>query len=278
MSEVAIVASAFSADAIRRDGHAVWAEVAARAGAAAFEVRSELFASDAQAGLPALRALGETIGTHGMWPVYSTPAALYTASGALDEAALRLAVAQADALGARFVKLQLGGFGAAAQKTASAAKADHAQDNFTAGVPAHADGARIAACLQGVRARLVVENGQPREGGLIVQFTGLFDALRREGHAGVLGMTFDIGNWQWPGEASLEAARQLAPHVEYIHCKAVAGEGARRFAVAPAADDPSFAAALQLLPREAPRGIEFPFDTRRVAADASHYVAWLGSA
>ncbi|SDH36889.1 TIM barrel protein [Paraburkholderia phenazinium] len=280
MSEVAIVASAFGADAIRSDGHAVWAEVAARAGAAAFEVRCELFAAEAQAGLPALRALGETIAAHGMWPVFSTPATLYTASGALDEAALRLATAQADALGARFVKLQLGGFGAGTGEAGSSVNADRARDDFSfsANGQAHAYGARIAACLQGVRARLVVENGQLREGGLLVQFASLFDALQREGRADVLGMTFDIGNWQWPGEAPLEAARQLAPRVEYIHCKAVAGEGARRFAVAPAADDPSFAAALRLLPREAPRGIEFPFDTSRAAADASHYVAWLASA
>ena len=128
----------------------------------------------------------------------------------------------------------------------------------------------------------MVENGQLREGGLIVQFAGLVDALRREGYADVLGITFDIGNWQWPGEAPLEAARQLAPHVEYIHCKAVAGEGARRFAVAPAADDPLFTAALRLLPREVPRGIEFPFGTgmsrHAVAADASRHVAWLASA
>ena len=128
MSEVAIVASAFGADAIRRDGHAAWVEVAARAGAAAFEVRRELFASEAQTGLSALRALGEAIGAHGMWPIYSTPATLYTASGALDEAALRLAAVEADALGARFVKLQLGGFAAHAAQTAqtaqTAAKAD----------------------------------------------------------------------------------------------------------------------------------------------------------
>jgi hypothetical protein len=91
-------------------------------------------------------------------------------------------------------------------------------------------------------------------------------------------MTFDIGNWHWPGEAPLEAARMLAPHVEYIHCKAVVGEGARRFAVAPAADDPLCTEVLRRLPRDVPRGIEFPFDPSRLEADASHYVAWLADA
>jgi sugar phosphate isomerase/epimerase len=254
MPEVVIVASAFGADVIRRDGHEAWLKVAARSGATAFEVRRELFASEARASLPALRGLGEAIGAHGMWSVYSTPAALYTATGELDDVALRLALEEADALGARFAKLQLGGFGRGT------------------------DGAKIAACLAGSTARLVVENGQLREGGLVAQFVGLFDALQREGYADVLGMTFDIGNWQWPDEMPLDAARQLAGHVEYIHCKAVSGDGARRFAAAPAADDPVCTEVLRRLPRDVPRGIEFPFDPSRLAAEAAHYVAWLAAA
>lgn len=304
MSEVVIVASAFRPDAIRRDGHQGWLRTAEQAGAAGFEVRRELFASEAQAGLPALRVLGEAIDGLGMWSVYSTPALLYTATGALDEPALCLAVKEADALGARLVKLQLGGFGtdsagkattgdgprshlkrATCEPEADEAKADRAKSGAAAGnvcdqsnERSTAHGARIAACMSRSRARLVVENGQRVEGGMIRQFAGLFDALRREGYADVLGMTFDIGNWQWPGEAPVEAARQLAQHVEYIHCKAVTGIGARRFAVAPAADDPVCAAVLPLLPRHVPRGIEFPFDPNRLAADASHYVGWLAGA
>jgi len=257
MSDVVIVASAFGVDAVRRDGHRKWVAVAAEGGASGFEVRRELFASEAEAAPKALVTLGEAIRAHGMWSVYSTPDALYTADGALDEPALRKALTEAAALGARFVKLQLGGF---------AADADHAA------------GAEIAACVRGAKPRLVVENGQLREGGLVAQFARLFELLQREGHADVLGMTFDIGNWQWPGEVPLDAADRLAPYVEYIHCKAVTGEGARRFAVAPAPDDPVFAAILPLLPRAVPRGIEFPFEANRPAADASHYVTWLAGA
>jgi sugar phosphate isomerase/epimerase len=383
MSEVVIVASAFGVDAIRRDGHEAWLETAAQAGAKGFEVRRELFACEAQTDLTALRSLGAAIDGLGMWSVYSTPAALYTATGALDAPALRVAVEEADALGARFVKLQLGGFGAddanrprsseqsgnhsnrptsteqsgnhsnrpmpneqsgnysnrpiSAERSgnhssrptsteqsgnhstwptpneqsgnysnrptsaeqsinhlnrgmskpeANAPQADHANscsaaDNvrnssFFERTTAH--GAQIAACMRDVRARLVVENGQLAQGGMICQFVGLFDALRYEGYADVLGMTFDLGNWQWPGESPVEAARQLTQYVEYIHCKAVTGVGARRFAVAPVADDPLCAAVLRLLPRDVPRGIEFPFDPKRVAAQASHYVGWLAEA
>ncbi|MBP0589848.1 sugar phosphate isomerase/epimerase [Paraburkholderia sp. LEh10] len=252
MPKVVIVASAFGVDAIRKSGHHAWLKTAAQAGAAGFEVRRELFALEAEATSEALSALGKAIAACGMWSVYSTPAELYAPDGALDEAALREALIEATALGARFVKLQLGGFAG------------------------RAHGNTIAMCTKGIAARLVVENGQLTRGGSLAQFEGLFDALAKERRSSVLGMTFDIGNWQWPGVDPVEAARKLAKHVEYIHCKAVAGEGARRFAVAPAAD-PVFAAVLPLLPRDVPRGIEFPFDAQRLAADASHYVAWLAS-
>ncbi|WP_206998304.1 sugar phosphate isomerase/epimerase [Trinickia mobilis] len=250
-ADVVIVASAFGADAIRRDGHFAWLAAAADAGAAGFEVRRELFGSAVEASFDGLALLGHAIARLGMWSVYSTPDSLYRGDGSLDRAALTAAAAQADALGARFVKLQLGSF------------------------DGRADGDGICRAVAGGRARLVVENGQLPAGGLLSQFVGLFAGLEREGAAGALGMAFDIGNWQWPGEEPLRAAKALAPHVDYIHCKAVAGEGARRFAAAPAAGDPLCAGIFSLLPRHVPRGIEFPFDSDCVAADAKRRVAWL---
>ena len=115
-------------------------------------------------------------------------------------------------------------------------------------------------------------------GGSLAQFRGLFDALESAGVADMLGMTFDVGNWEWSGEAPLACARALAPYVEYIHCKSVAGEGARRFAVAPAGSDAGFAAVLAALPGDVPRGIEFPFDAVDLAADAHQHVTWLKAA
>jgi sugar phosphate isomerase/epimerase len=262
MAEVAIVASAFGAQAIWRDGHAAWSAAARRAGAQAFEVRRELM-HDADAQPEALRALGTVLAGEGLWRVWSTPDALYGDDGALDEAALCCAVAAGRALGARFVKLQLGGF------------------------TGDAYGARLAGLLEALGARtreagdgprVVVENGQHEQGGKLAQFVGLFNALRHAGVPDVIGMTFDIGNWQWPGEPPLLAAAALAPHVEYIHCKAVVGEGARRFAAAPGDEDALCRAALALLPTHVPRGIEFPFDPARVADDAAHYVEWLAAA
>ena len=252
--DVVIVASAFGMDAVRAGGHLKWAQASRRAGAVGFEVRRELFADEADAAPQRLRSLGGSLAELGLWSVFSTPASLYTSDGQLDAAALRLALDEAAALGARFVKLQLGGFAGAA------------------------DGAAIAEQTRGAKLRLVVENGQVAQGGSLAQFVGLFDALAREGHADVLGMTFDIGNWAWRDVAPLDAARLLAPHVEYIHCKTTVGEDARRFPAAPATDDAGFIAVLDNLPRDVPRGIEFPFDAGRIDADAAHYVGWLAAA
>jgi len=262
MAEVAIVASAFGAQAIWRDGHAAWSGPARRAGAQAFEVRRELM-RDADARPEALRALGLALAGQGLWRVWSTPDALYGEDGVLEEAALGAAVAAGRALGARFVKLQLGGFSGDAHAARLAALLEKL-------------GARTGEAGDGPR--VVVENGQVEQGGKLAQFIDLFNALHDNGAGGVIGMTFDIGNWQWPGEPPLLAAAALAPHVEYIHCKAVAGEGARRFVTAPADDDPLCRAALALLPGNVPRGIEFPFDPARVADAAAHYVEWLAAA
>jgi sugar phosphate isomerase/epimerase len=253
MSEIVIVSSAFGAEAVRQRGHAAWIAAAARAGAAGFEVRREL-CDASQVSADALAVLGAAIRAQGLWSVYSVPDALYDEAGDLNEPALVAALSQADALGARFVKLQLGAF------------------------RGRADGPALARASARARARLVVENGQLDVGGRIDQFVLLFDALAREGVPDVLGMTFDIGNWIWPGESPREAARALASHVEYVHCKAVHGVGARRFPVAPEQGDALMRDVFDLLPRQAPRGIEFPLDENRLDDDAKRRVAWLAAA
>ncbi|SAL79355.1 xylose isomerase domain-containing protein [Caballeronia peredens] len=256
--EVVIVASAFGADAIRRDGHAAWAAAAARAGAHGFEVRRELFASDADASPQALAQLGERIRAQGLWSVYSTPATLFGENGALDGDALRLALDEAAALGARIVKLQLGG-----SETGVATDAA-TLDRLLSGVAAS-------------QARVVVENGQLKAGGTIGAFEALFAALPENSG---LAMTFDTGNWHWAGQDPLDAALRLAQHVAYVHCKAVMGEGMRRFAAAPAHGDARFATLLAQLPGDVPRGIEYPFIAGAdvsLDADAARQVARIAA-
>lgn len=252
--EVAVVASAFGAEEVRRQGHAAWLDAVAASGAAGFEIRRELFARDADASPETLRALGAAVASRGLWAVYSTPAELYREDGILDVSAIAAAYAEADALGARWVKLQLGNF------------------------LEHADALMIERLSAGRRARLVVENGQRAQGGTLAQFLALFSAMECERAPRALGMTFDIGNWQWVGQAPIEAAQALARHVEYVHCKSSAGEGARRFPAAPSPADPLFVAVFDILPRTAPRAIEFPLDNGAPRDDARRRVSWLASA
>ena len=255
---VVIVASAFGAESIRRDGHAVWAEVAAKAGAAGFEVRRELFSKKTQSQPASLYELGQRIRAAGIWPVYSTPASLFDNTGALDECAVEQTLDEAAALGARIVKFQFGGSESAGTATDSATLD------------------RLIAGIRNSKAQVVVENGQTKAGGTIDAFSTLFDALETRAHT--LAMTFDTGNWRWAEQDPLEAARRLAKYVAYVHCKAVEGDGARRFATAPASDDSYFAALLAYLPVHVPRGIEFPFDQASLAADAARHVKRLASA
>ncbi len=251
---IVIVASAFGAEAVRLCGHAATLDTVSRSGAAGFEVRRELFAHDADASIEALSSLGAAVAARGLWAVYSTPAELYADDGVLNAAAIAQAYTEADALGARWVKLQLGGFAG------------------------HANAAMLERLSAGRRARLVVENGQRISDGTIARFHALFSALEREGAPRALGMTFDMGNWQWTGQAPIEAAQTLARHVEYVHCKSSEGQGARRFAVAPSPGDPLVTAVFDILPRTAPRGIEFPLDRDAPEDDARRRVDWLANA
>ncbi|PLC44249.1 xylose isomerase [Ralstonia pickettii] len=256
MADIVIVASAFGAAQVLEQGHHAYVPLAASVGAAGFEVRRELLPAglDGTVSADVLAALGRLMAAHGLWAVYSTPATLYSHDGALDAVAIRGALVEAQTLGARIVKFQLGGFAGDASPEA------------------------LAQLLQGWRARVLVENGQQAVGGSLSQFRGLFGALEATGAADMLGMTFDVGNWEWAGETPLACAQALAPYVEYIHCKSVAGEGARRFAVAPAGNDARFAAVLAALPGDVPRGIEFPFNAVDPAADAHQHVMWLKAA
>lgn len=255
---VVIVASAFGADTIRRDGHAAWAEVAAKAGAAGFEVRRELFSYKAQSQPASLYELGQQIRAAGIWPVYSTPATLFDNTGTLDEFVMEQTLDEAAALDARIVKFQLGGSESAGTATDSATLD------------------RLIAGIRNTKAQVVVENGQMKAGGTIDAFSTLFEAMETRSHT--LSMTFDTGNWRWAQQDPLEAAKRLTQYVGYVHCKAVQGEGVRRFATPPATDDAHFAELLAHLPADVARGIEFPFDQDNLAADAERYVKQLASA
>src|SRR5471030_3113469 len=188
-AEVVIVASAFGAEQIRNDGHAVWAEVAANSCASGFEVRRELFNDDESVSHDSLRVLGCKIRDLGMWTVFSTPATLFADDGQLADATLTQAIEQANAIGARILKLPLGG-------TEQGVERDHATFE------------RLSTALKQSKAKLLVENGQLKAGGKTSPFVDLFS--RASDERVPLTMTFDTGNWVWADQDPLEAARQLA--------------------------------------------------------------------
>lgn len=230
--------SSFGADAVRGRGQLALARLAHEAGADGVEVRGELLV-DAARELPLLA-------DSGLVRVFSSPEPLWSADGALDEAALDRALAAARRLGAPRLKMSIGGFAA------------HSQASL----------ATLARRLADAAVELLVENDQSAPAGTLPALQRFFAAADAAGLD--LGMTFDLGNWHWTGEDPLQAARALARRVRYVHVKGVQREPARWVAVPPADSIAPWRAVLRALPTGLPWAIEFPLagDDPRAAARA----------
>ncbi|MFF5864536.1 AP endonuclease [Pseudomonas sp. NPDC012596] len=203
---VSISLSSYGADLVRQQGQESFLELLAAAGVTRVEWREELFddAPDAAALSAASHALG-------LECLYSSPLELWTPDGQLDPR-LPAKLALARAFGAVALKVSLGHY--------------HPQLDLTALQALLHDGAPV----------LLVENDQTPQGGRIEPLLQFFQ--RSEALVLPLGMTFDIGNWQWQGESALQAAQQLGRWVRYVHCKAVQREASGRLvAVVPQAAD-----------------------------------------
>ncbi len=183
--DVVIVASAFGMDAVRTGGHLKWAQASRRAGAAGFEVRRELFADEADAAPQRLRALGGSIAELGLWSVFSTPASLYTSDGQLD--ARRTASRARRSGGARRAFRQ-----AATRRLRARRRTARRLLSRCSGA------ARICGSSW--------KTGNWRKAARLRNSPACSTRSQREGHADVLGMTFDIGNWAWRDVAPLDAA------------------------------------------------------------------------
>lgn len=248
-SPVFIALSSFGVPAVQEAGQEHFIPLCAQAGAAGVEIRRELLGSPP---LP-LKALRQASARHGLRVVYSAPFELFDLHAApkLDE--LRELLAEAETLGAEILKVSLGFF------------------------KAPGDLADLGRVLAPVRPRLLIENDQTPQGGNRATLVAFMAAAERVGIA--TGLTFDVGNWCWTGADPADAAALLAPHVRYIHCKAVSIQGDRLVAVPPVAADAStwrvmFARFVPGLPR----AIEFPLiseDLLSVTERAVHQLALL---
>ena len=228
MSPFLISLSAFGAAEVRRHGQRWFARLAEQAGADGVEVRGELLV-DAAAELPAIADA-----VPGLQRVYSSPEGLWTDDGALDCAALERALAAAHALGARRLKMSIGGW-----RTAS-----------TATLP------ELHQRLAGADVELVIENDQTLSAGTLTALAAFFGAV--QGLDLAPGMTFDMGNWHWTGECPLQAATALASHVRYVHCKGVQRQPQRWVAVPLTESAAPWRAVLRALPPGQPWAIEYP--------------------
>ena len=228
MSPILISLSAFGAAEVRRHGQRWFARLAEQAGADGVEVRGELLV-DAAAELPAIADAVPRLER-----VYSSPEGLWTDDGALDCAALERALAAAHALGARRLKMSIGGW-----RTASAATLPELHQR-----------------LAGADVELVIENDQTLSAGTLTALAAFFGAV--QGLDLAPGMTFDMGNWHWTGECPLQAATALTSHVRYVHCKGVQRQPQRWVAVPLTESAAPWRAVLRALPPGQPWAIEYP--------------------
>ncbi|MFJ4349245.1 sugar phosphate isomerase/epimerase family protein [Pseudomonas sp. NPDC089401] len=246
---VSISLSSYGAELVRQRGQESFIELLAAAGVERIELREELF-DDA----PDTAALSAAIRASGLECLYSSPLELWTADGQ-PEPRLPAKLALARALGAVALKVSLG----------------HYSD--------HCEVSALQAMLRQGDPMLLVENDQTEHGGRIEPLLGFF--RRVEGWVLPVGMTFDIGNWQWQGESALQAARQLGRWVRYVHCKAVQQEANGRLLAVPprAADLLAWEALFDEFSPGLVRAVEFPLvgaDLLAVTRAQVHNLARLG--
>jgi sugar phosphate isomerase/epimerase len=230
MQPVLISLSSFGAGEVRRDGQLWFTRLAHAADADGIEVRGELL-TDPASELP---LLAQAVREAGLDVVYSSPEGLWRADGSLDDVALDRALPAAQTLGASRLKMAIGNFGAESVNTLAALKQ------------------RLASSP----VELVIENDQTPAAGSLAALQAFFAAA--DARDLPLGMTFDMGNWHWVGECSLQSAQALAPRVRYVHCKGVQRQPQRWVAVPLAESAAPWRAVLRALPSDVPWAIEYP--------------------
>jgi sugar phosphate isomerase/epimerase len=228
MGTVLISLSSFGSAEVRRHGQLWFTRLSAAAGADGVEVRGELLV-DADAELPQIADAAATL-----LRVYSSPDGLWSADGALEREALERGLHRARALGAKRLKMSIGGFHAAAAPTLATLR-DRLADSPV---------------------ELLIENDQTVPAGTLVALSRFFETAQAHGLAA--GMTFDMGNWHWTGECPLQCAAAFASRVRYVHTKGVQRQPQRWVAVPVAESSAPWRAVLRAMPAGLPWAIEYP--------------------
>jgi len=161
-------------------------------GAAGIEIRREYLASEPSARHEELLSIAGLAAAAGLEVYYSVPESLFVDG----EASSLLAgyLAEAEALGALSVKLNIGDPGDEVQDTAS-----------------------LAEVLRAASARVTIENDQTERNGRLDVVSALLRDLRTRDVP--IGYTFDAGNWLWAGVDPVAAARELGRYATVFHLK-----------------------------------------------------------
>jgi sugar phosphate isomerase/epimerase len=252
---VAISLGAFGADLVRQRGQGSFVPLLVAAGVARIELREELFTTEE---FPTLAA---SIQDQGLECLYSAPLELWLEGNTQPNPALDKALQNATACGASLLKVSLGHF--FGNKNPQGAEREGS------------DVAALADRLARYDVHLLVENDQTVQGGRIEPFTQFFaqvEALQMP-----IGMTFDIGNWQWQEQSAISAATKLGRYVEYLHCKAVSRNAAGKLiAIPPAQTDLDlWEQLLKHMRNGIPRAVEYPLQGDDLLQVTREHVATL---
>ncbi|WP_426139395.1 sugar phosphate isomerase/epimerase family protein [Pseudomonas sp. DWP3-1-2] len=225
---VSISLSSFGADLVRQRGQAAFIPLLAACDVARIELREELFTHED------LPSLAVAIQAQGLQCLYSAPLELWLSGNPRFNPELQATLVRANTCGAKWLKVSLG--------------------HFTP----ECDLQGLIDCLAEHDVQLLVENDQTAHGGIIAPFCDFFAGL--QALKADIGMTFDVGNWQWQDENAISAAQQLGPYVQYVHFKAVTRNASGKWVATPPgeADLPVWRALLAYMPNAVPRAIEYP--------------------
>ncbi|WHS57901.1 AP endonuclease [Pseudomonas sp. G2-4] len=242
---VSISLSSYGADLVRQHGQGSFISLLAAAGASRIEWREELLTTEQ----PAELATGAQ--AQGLQSIFSSPLELWLAGRSKPNPALVLTLQRAEAFGSTWLKVSLG----------------HFTDSH--------DLSALADALAASPVQLLVENDQTLQGGRIEPLQRFFAAAEQQ--ALPIGMTFDIGNWQWQDQSAAVAARQLGRHVVYVHCKAVARRtDGKLIAVPPAMVDLHlWEQLLKQMPAGVMRAAEYPLQGDDLLQLTAEHVATL---
>jgi sugar phosphate isomerase/epimerase len=246
---VSISLSSFGADRVRAQGQASFIPLLVDAGVTRIELREELFTTED------FPALAGAIKSQGLECLYSAPLELWLEDQSQPNPALEPTLQRAVQCGAAWLKVSLG----------------HFSEN--------SEVAALAERMAPYNVHLLVENDQTVQGGRLAPFAAFF--ARVEALQMPIGMTFDIGNWQWQGESASDAAQTLGRYVEYLHCKAITRNASDKLIAIPPspADVRQWNQLMTHMPLGLPRAVEYPLqgdDLLQVTREQVDILATLG--